>query len=214
MNQINEKEQASRSALFRLRPDFPPFVVSLAIREVERQNDRHLIHDWSGNHTKADPMTIRKFIKAIDWRAINGRAARAFGLLLMMLLWWMTPVITLALPERVECGMECCVSIGHCCCATRFQRPDADGGNHESHQEASITRVKFTQSCPPNCATLSSAPQIVSTFIHHPPATGLSEAEASPPFETDFSHDHNSPAADPSSPRAPPATRQVSVPKQ
>jgi len=92
-------------------------------------------------------MAVTKHIRAINWRAAS--------LLLVMALWWMTPAITLALPERVECGMECCVSIGYCCCATRFEQ---SGDDHEPHRETVVTRVEITQSCPSNCATLTASP--------------------------------------------------------
>lgn len=141
-------------------------------------------------------MGIRKYIRAINWRA-----AKAVGLLLMMLLWWMTPVIAWVMPERIECGMECCLNDGHCCCVTEFEQ---SGENHESHQNATITGVEITQGCPSNCATISVAPQLVQHLIHRPMVFGKAAAEAPLPFETSISRHFQSSAADPSSPRAPP----------
>jgi hypothetical protein len=45
---------------------------------------------------------------------------------------------------------------------------------------------------------------VASQFIRHPLTAGWVTTETSLLFETGFSHHHNFPSADPSSPRAPP----------
>lgn len=142
-------------------------------------------------------MEIRKYIRRINWRA-----AKAVGLLLMILLWWMTPVIASVLPERIECGMECCLNDGHCCCVTRFEPSDE---NHNSHRNASFTEAEITRSCPSNCAAPSIGPQMIRHLIHRPLIFGKAAADPPLPFETRISHHLHSSAADPSSPRAPPS---------
>lgn len=151
-------------------------------------------HTMIRSRTRIYRMAIRKCIQTINWRAA--------GVLFIVLLWWMTPAIALALPERIECGTECCLTAGHCCCLTRFDQSDED---HESHPETGIARVELGQTCPANCATLTAPPQVVSRLVHHSPSSGESRTEAALPFEIRFAHHHNSPSTDPSSPRAPPS---------
>ncbi|MDX2032993.1 MAG: hypothetical protein SF339_20115 [Blastocatellia bacterium] len=138
-------------------------------------------------------MRISKHIRAIDWRAMS--------VLLMLLLWAMTPVIALELPERVDCGMACCLSEGECCCASRFDSPDDD---QHLHEQATISKVELSRGCPSHCASISSSPQVASHVGHSPATTNALPAEALLPFGTRITHHQNSPTSGPSSPRAPP----------
>jgi hypothetical protein len=139
-------------------------------------------------------MRITKHIRAVDWRAMSA--------LLMLLLWVMTPAIALALPERVECGMECCLSEGECCCASRFDLPDDD---QHSHEQATISKVELSRGCPSQCASISSSPQVASHLGHGSATTNAIMPEAPLPYAARGTHHQNSPTSDPSSPRAPPS---------
>lgn len=60
------------------------------------------------------------------------------------------PMIKLALPEPVSCGMECCLEEGVCCCVLSFAEQHDDDAPKLAH-------ANLSNSCPPHCATAPSA---------------------------------------------------------
>lgn len=127
--------------------------------------------------------------------------AGAAGAMLALALWSALPALTLALPERVECGMACCLDAGHCCCATRLQAAEEA---QPSSPEFVVERMEPASSCPANCATLSSAPQWVAGVLQRTVPRFTPEPDAARQLAPAPAGLHASPAAEPSSPRAPP----------
>src|SRR5438876_2149581 len=81
----------------------------------------------------------------------------AVGALLIFFSGWLAVPVAFALPEPVECGMQCCIMSGHCCCFASRQAARHEGHAHgqQSEQEPIFDRV--SQSCQPGCATLPSS---------------------------------------------------------
>ena len=111
------------------------------------------------------------------------------------------PTIALALPEPVECGMECCLSIGECCCVVR---PEPESDAERRDEPPAFTRSLREEHCSSKCAALSGAPHLDTQGLHRPPSIGWVDEEAPLPIEISLSRSLSSPTSDPSSPRAPP----------
>jgi hypothetical protein len=106
-------------------------------------------------------------------RALNCQAA-----VLVFVLGWMAPAITLVSPEPITCGMSCCEESGTCCCfAKRRAHSHADGEEDHTPQ---ITTIG--SKCQQDCATLVSFSKqrlnhkAVQIFIQH----SLTESETHP----------------------------------
>jgi hypothetical protein len=122
---------------------------------------------------------------------------------LALALGWISVPLTLATMEPDVCEMECCIAEGHCCCATR--RPYVKG--HEPKPgDVSLTFEKaLTDTCPAGCAAsrISAQNYLPRTVQPQPSHIGLASIPL-PRYRDRFLLDHQF-AAQPSSPRAPPA---------
>jgi hypothetical protein len=122
---------------------------------------------------------------------------------LALVLGWISMPLSLAFWESDVCEMECCIAKGHCCCATRHAYVK---GREPKPGDVSLNiETTLTDPCPVGCAASR-----ISAQNYLPRALQAQEsliALASillPRYRDRFSHDHQF-AAQPSSPRAPPA---------
>jgi hypothetical protein len=122
---------------------------------------------------------------------------------MVLALGWISVPLTLATMEPDVCEMECCIAEGHCCCATR--RPYVKG--HEPKPgDVSLTFEKsLTDTCPAGCAAsgISAKNNLLrATHAQAPLVTLASMLQQR--YRSPSLLDHQF-AAQPSSPRAPPA---------
>jgi hypothetical protein len=128
---------------------------------------------------------------------------RAAIAVLALALGWLSAPLSLAFWEPDVCEMECCIAEGHCCCATRHAYVK---GHEPKPGEVSLTtETTLTNPCPVGCAAsgisakknsprAAYAQAPVTTFTYVPSHLYRDRFL----FRRQF-------AAQPSSPRAPPA---------
>ncbi len=137
-------------------------------------------------------------IKGKTW--LHLRAAVAA---LALALGWLSIPLSLASWEPDVCEMECCIAEGHCCCATRRAYVK---GHEPKPGDVSITiETALTQPCPAGCggAGISSQNNLPRATRAQAPLATITQLP--PLLDRDrFLFDHQF-AAQPSSPRAPPA---------
>ena len=128
---------------------------------------------------------------------------RAAVVALALALSWLSAPISLAFWEPDVCEMECCIAEGHCCCATRHAYVK---GQEPKPGDVSLTvETTLTRSCPAGCAAsgISAKNNLLRAAHAHAPLITL--ASISPArYQSPFLFDQLF-AAQPSSPRAPPA---------
>lgn len=136
-------------------------------------------------------------IKQKTWLRIRAAVAA-----LALALGWISAPLSLAAWEPDVCEMECCISEGHCCCATR--RTYVKGREPKPGDVSLTIETTLTNRCPAGCAASGiSAKNNLHRTAH---AQALLVTLASTPPDL-YGHrllfDHQF-AAQPSSPRAPP----------
>jgi hypothetical protein len=137
-------------------------------------------------------------IKLKTWLRLRAAVAA-----LALALGWLSAPLSLAFREPDVCEMECCIAAGHCCCATRHAYVK---GQEPKPGDVSVNvETTLTNPCPVGCAASGISAQNnlprsaqaqapLTTFTHIP----------SHLYRDRFLFDHQY-AAQPSSPRAPPA---------
>jgi hypothetical protein len=128
---------------------------------------------------------------------------RAAVAVLALALGWLSMPLSLATWELDVCEMECCIAAGHCCCATRHAYVK---GREPKPGDVSLSiETTLTDPCPVGCAAsrisaqnyLPRGVQAQASFIGFASIPLLC-------YRNRFLLDHQI-AAQPSSPRAPPA---------
>jgi hypothetical protein len=122
---------------------------------------------------------------------------------LALALGWLSAPLSLALWEPDVCEMECCIAAGHCCCATRHAYVK---GHEPKPGDVSVNvETTLTNPCLAGCA--ASGISAKNNLLRAAPARApLVKLTPIPPslYRDRFLFDHQF-AAQPSSPRAPPA---------
>jgi hypothetical protein len=129
---------------------------------------------------------------------------RAAIALLALALGWIAVPLSLAASEPDVCEMECCIAEGHCCCAAR--RPYVKGHEPKPGDVSITVETGLTKTCPAGCAasSFSAKTKLLRTVQAQAPLVMV--ASISPePYGNPFLLDHQF-AAQPSTPRAPPAS--------
>jgi hypothetical protein len=128
---------------------------------------------------------------------------RAAVAVLALALGWFSVPLSLASWEPDVCEMECCIAVGHCCCATRHAYVK---GREPKPGDVSLSIERtLTDPCPAGCA--ASGTYAKNKLLRAAHAQAPLMTLASVPLEDylgRFLPDHQF-AAQPSSPRAPPA---------
>lgn len=122
---------------------------------------------------------------------------------LTLVLGWASVPLSLAAWEPDVCEMECCIAEGHCCCATR--RAYVKGREPKPGDVSLSTEAALTNPCPVGCAASRSSSQNYLTRAAHTSAPIVILASLSLPRCGDRFPLIRYFAAQPSSPRAPPA---------
>jgi hypothetical protein len=128
---------------------------------------------------------------------------RAAVAVLALALGWLSVPVSLATWELDVCEMECCIAVGHCCCATRHAYVK---GREPKPGDVSLSIEKtLTDPCPAGCtASGTYAKNKLLRAAHtQTPLVTLASVPLEDylgPFLLDYQF-----AAQPSSPRAPPA---------
>jgi hypothetical protein len=137
-------------------------------------------------------MKAKAFKQLATWRAIFAALALLFT--------GLSPAISLSASEPEFCEMACCVSEGHCCCASR--KPWVKGQKPDGHPiiEPFEIRSKSCYSCAP-----PSSSNFISRDIARPSASAFNLAQP-----RDYGYHaplraHHSIWFTPTPPRAPPA---------
>lgn len=122
---------------------------------------------------------------------------------LTLVLGWVSVPLSLAAREPDVCEMECCIAEGHCCCAMR--RAYVKGKEPKPGEVALTTETTLTNPCPASCAASGNSSQNYLPRATPAPTPLVTLASISLlrcgdrfPLVRQF-------AAQPSSPRAPPA---------
>jgi hypothetical protein len=122
---------------------------------------------------------------------------------LALALGWLSVPLSLITWEPDVCEMECCIAEGHCCCATRHAYVK---GHEPKPDDVSLNiETTLTVPCPAGCAASTISAQ--NCLSRAAPAPAPLVAPTSIPLQRcrdRFLLDHQF-AAQPSSPRAPPA---------
>jgi hypothetical protein len=122
---------------------------------------------------------------------------------LALALGWLSAPLSLAFWEPDVCEMECCIAEGHCCCAARHAYVK---GREPKLGEVSLTTDSaLNKPCPAGCATSGTSAQNKlprATQAQSPPVTPTSIPLRLYQDQFLFARQF---AAQPSSPRAPPA---------
>ncbi|MFN7944644.1 MAG: hypothetical protein U0Z53_04790 [Blastocatellia bacterium] len=134
---------------------------------------------------------------AADYRKIKVTWSALFALLLLS--GWLTPAVALALPAPVECGMECCLTSGHCCCLDRYNEHLKEHPESEPNPQL----IRFRESCPPGCATSPSTFSLHFKASAQPPVPG-DEPEPDCPAHRQNDYAPDDPLFGQLTPRAPP----------
>jgi hypothetical protein len=123
---------------------------------------------------------------------------------LALALSWLSAPISLAFWEPDVCEMECCIAEGHCCCATRHAYVK---GREPKPGDVSLTiETTLTNRCPSGCAASGISAKNNLLRAAHSQAPLITLADVSPArYRGPFLFDQQF-AAQPSSPRAPPAS--------
>jgi hypothetical protein len=123
--------------------------------------------------------------------------------MLTLVLGWASVPLSLAAWELDVCEMECCIAEGHCCCATR--RAYVKGKEPKPGEVSFTTETTLTNPCPAGCAASGTSSQNYLPRATPAPAPLVTFASISLlrcgdrfPLIRQF-------AAQPCSPRAPPA---------
>lgn len=128
---------------------------------------------------------------------------RAGVVVLALALGWLSVPISLSSLEPDVCEMECCIAEGHCCCAER--RAYVKGQEPKPGEVSLTTKTTFTNPCPAGCASSGISAQSKLPRATHAKAPLVTLAPIPPRLDWDrFLIDYQF-AAQPSSPRAPPA---------
>ena len=122
---------------------------------------------------------------------------------LIIFLGWVSVPISLASIEPLVCEMECCIAEGHCCCAVR--RPYVKGREPKPGVVSLTNETSLTNSCPTDCtASGVSAKNYLPRTVHtQAPILTLTSIPLDR-YQSPLLLEHQL-AAQPSSPRAPPA---------
>jgi hypothetical protein len=128
---------------------------------------------------------------------------RAVVVALALALGWLSAPLSLVFWEPDVCEMECCIAAGHCCCAKRHAYVK---GHEPKPGEVSVdVETALTIPCPAGCASSEISTQNNLPYATHAHAPLVTPASISLQLNRDrFPLDHQF-AAQPSSPRAPPA---------
>jgi hypothetical protein len=137
-------------------------------------------------------------IKLKTWLRVRAAAAA-----LALALSWVSMPLSLAFQEPDVCEMECCIAAGHCCCARRHAYVK---GHEPKPGDVSVSdEAALTVPCPAGCASsgISSKDNLLHTAPARAPLVTL--AYITPQLYRDRFLFGRQFAAQPSSPRAPPA---------
>jgi hypothetical protein len=122
---------------------------------------------------------------------------------LAVALGWISVPLSLAALEPNVCEMECCIAEGHCCCATR--RPYVKGHEPKPGDVSITIEPALTDPCPAGCAASGISAKNNLVRAAHAQALLVTLAFIlQERYRSPFLLDHQF-AAQPSSPRAPPA---------
>jgi hypothetical protein len=128
---------------------------------------------------------------------------RAVVVTLALALSWLSAPISLAFWEPDVCEMECCIAEGHCCCATRHAYVK---GREPKPGDVSLTiETTLTNRCPVGCAASGISAQNNLPRAAQAQAPLTTSTSVPPQFYRDQFLSYHRFAAEPSSPRAPPA---------
>jgi hypothetical protein len=122
---------------------------------------------------------------------------------LMLALGWVSVPLSLAAWEPDVCEMECCIAEGHCCCATR--RAYVKGREPKPGEFAFNTGAGLTIPCPATCVASGISSQNYLSRATYAPVPHVTFASISLPRRWNRFPLNRQFAAQPSSPRAPPA---------
>jgi hypothetical protein len=128
---------------------------------------------------------------------------RAAVALLALALGWISTPLSLASWEPDVCEMECCIAVGHCCCATRHAFVK---GREPKPGDVSLSlETTLTDPCPAGCAVSGgyAKNKLLRASHAQAPHVMLSPVQLEH-YLGPFLFDHQF-AAQPFSPRAPPA---------
>ena len=116
---------------------------------------------------------------------------------------WLSAPLSLASWEPDVCEMECCIAEGHCCCATR--RAYVKGREPKPGDVSVTLKTTLTKPCPAGCAASGISSQNNLPCAAHAPSLLVEPAFIPlPRYRGQFLLAYPF-AAQPSSPRAPPA---------
>jgi hypothetical protein len=137
-------------------------------------------------------------IKLKTWLRVRAAVAA-----LALALSWVSLPLSLAFQEPDVCEMECCIAAGHCCCAKRH----AYVKGHEPKQGDVLVGAEttLTNPCPAGCVSSGISTQNDLQKAAPAQATLVAPAYILPQLNRDRFLFERQFAAQPSSPRAPPA---------
>ncbi|HKQ80233.1 MAG TPA: hypothetical protein VJ810_41455 [Blastocatellia bacterium] len=137
-------------------------------------------------------------IKLKTWLRLRAAVAA-----LALALGWLSVPLSLASWEPDVCEMECCIAEGHCCCATRRAYVK---GREPKLGDVSVTfETALTNPCPASCAASGNSSQNNLPRAAHTPSLLVEPASIPLPRNRGQFLLAYPFAAQPSSPRAPPA---------
>ena len=135
-------------------------------------------------------------------RPATGLRLRAAAAVLALVLGWLAVPLTLAAWEPDVCEMECCVTAGHCCCATRHAYV---AGRLPEPGEVTINfETELTAPCPATCAGATSSAQTNLPRARHAAAAFVTVVVTPLQYGGKLNPSMRSFAAQTSTPRAPP----------
>jgi hypothetical protein len=137
-------------------------------------------------------------IKLKTWLRVRAAVAA-----LALAIGWLSMPLSLAFQEPDVCEMECCIAAGHCCCAKRHAYVK---GHEPKPGDVSVdVETSLTTPCPASCA--SSGISSKDNLLHAAPARAplVTLTSIPPQLCRDRFLFGRQLAAQPSSPRAPPA---------